>query len=45
MFGTFIQNKDRIHNTLVELNVIEQCMNIYKTGEAQCSLYGIQECN
>jgi carbonic anhydrase len=30
-----IKNDDQLHRTLVELNVIEQCLNIYKTGIVQ----------
>ncbi|RYH27256.1 hypothetical protein EON65_13705, partial [archaeon] len=29
-----IQDENQKHRTLVELNVIEQCLNIYKTGKS-----------
>jgi carbonic anhydrase len=30
-----IRNADKRHRRLVELNVIEQCINVYKTGVVQ----------
>ena len=30
-----IQNKEEKHRRLVELNVVEQCLNVYKTGVVQ----------
>jgi carbonic anhydrase len=30
-----IKDPEQLHRTLVELNVIEQCLNVYKTGVVQ----------
>jgi carbonic anhydrase len=34
-YRTTIQDEERKHFTLVELNVVEQCLNLYKTGVVQ----------
>lgn len=30
-----IQDPEQLHRALVELNVVEQCLNVYKTGVVQ----------